>query len=144
MYVQTLKTLCQRRVAVLRDGLTVGTRLGFSYLAEATPAIPVSLRPGFRSVVPMPEPDVDNSSDQDESTGERAGRSARIAGVPACRIPPAGGTGRLVRAARLAGRSALAGKTVPAAFTGREAHRPWQTRAWAKPAISAPTAGQGS
>jgi hypothetical protein len=88
MAVMTLKTLVQRGVSVVRDGLAVQTRLGLGYQGNQAPA-PITMRhpspgnpgtePGWRLPLADKHPENDVAS--------RAGRPGCWAGVLASRSP---------------------------------------------------------
>jgi hypothetical protein len=88
MAVMTLKTLVQRGVSVVRDGLAVQTRLGLGYQGNQAPA-PVTMRhpspgnpgtePGWRLPLADKHPEDD--------VAPRAGRPGCWAGVLASRSP---------------------------------------------------------
>jgi hypothetical protein len=165
MFVQNLKSLSLRGVSVLTDGVTIGTRLGFGYLAVQPPAVPVTLRQGDATALPMAEPDVDNPPAQENPRGIRAGRSVRFAGVSVCRSATHSVAGcSLTGHTRGRGKSsssaatsatfrspglAAGDKTGPLVRAYRPAQVAWhrQGQSWAKPAGRTPpasTAGRDS
>jgi len=115
MAVMTRRTLVLRGVSVLRDGLTIVTRLGSGYRADhQTPALF-----SMRHPLPLPanEPEGERwSNPNDRDTSSRADRlAASTAGSANTRTSPALQRGRHA-VTRLPG---LGGLAVPAAwFTG--------------------------